>query len=91
MTRGTDELRRSEDSLNGCAADDHCVHRVAQASRTWRCHVEGTTRRGKASIGAHTGVKPGRHVLGREHSSTSVYLFVTFLSALARMVMPRYL
>ena len=45
----------------------------------------------KASIGAHTGVKPGRHVLGREHSSTSVYLFVTFLSALARMVMPRYL
>ncbi|CAE7479092.1 ALKBH3 [Symbiodinium necroappetens] len=23
---------RSEDSLNGCAADDHCVHRVAQVS-----------------------------------------------------------
>ena len=66
--------RRSEDSLTGCAADDHCVHRVAQVSCTGVVVSQTDNfplqqRLERCSLKLE-GVKPSRHVLGQGHGST---------------------
>ena len=51
-------LRRSKDSLDGCAADDSCVHRVAQAaSRIWTIQMLVRKEESSASEASNTMVR----------------------------------